>query len=315
MGLGMAAIQNTLELYNLGYLKDSKSVMEIGSQELHLKKEDLKIFFDIAGLKSNLVDEIPNIDNWPLGPRSSSKELYKSLGINEYQSIDINGDLGAIVHDLNKPFEDKSKFNKFDIVTDFGSCEHVFNIAECYKTMHNLTKPGGYIIIYQQCLKGNGYFKLDDSFFEGIAASNNYKIIFNTFVVDPGVKTKNGSNYQFHIPRNKILYNVLDFSKLMAPIDKRYENSPGEIAIHGVLQKTNNDEFKIPYQGELMKEVYNISGGFNRVYFKEPMSYTYLPSAKLTFDEAPLTIIIKSLFNWFIKKIKKIIRIIVMKIK
>ena len=35
MGLGMAAIQNTLELYNLGYLKDSKSVMEIGSQEIH----------------------------------------------------------------------------------------------------------------------------------------------------------------------------------------------------------------------------------------------------------------------------------------
>ena len=37
MGLAIAAIQNTLELYNQGYLKNSKNVFDIGSQELHLK--------------------------------------------------------------------------------------------------------------------------------------------------------------------------------------------------------------------------------------------------------------------------------------
>ena len=47
----------------------------------------------------------------------------------------------------------------------------------------------------------------------------------------------------------------------------------------------------------------------------EYLGYSYLPSATLTFDKAPLTIIIKSLFKWFIQKIRKIIRIIVMKIK
>ena len=49
MGLGLAAVQNTLELHNLGYLKNSKNVFEIGSQELHLNKEDLKQLFDNAG--------------------------------------------------------------------------------------------------------------------------------------------------------------------------------------------------------------------------------------------------------------------------
>ena len=49
MGLGLAAVQNTLELHNLGYLKNSKNIFEIGSQELHLKKEDLKQLFDNAG--------------------------------------------------------------------------------------------------------------------------------------------------------------------------------------------------------------------------------------------------------------------------
>ncbi len=293
MGLGIAAVQNTLELHNLGYLKNSKSVIEIGSQELHLKKEDLKELFDNAGLKSDLVDKYPNINNWPEKPRCSSKYFYESLGIKEYQCIDINDDYGAIPHDLNKPFEDRSKFNKFDIVTDHGSCEHVFNIAECYRTMHNLTKPGGYIIIHQAVFKGNGYFKFDESFFEGVAAANSYKIIFNSYVIATGDKTKNGSDHEFHIPRNRELFNVLDFSKLEG------------LGIYGVLQKTKEDEFKIPYQGKSMKEVYNISGGFNRFYSKEPMGYTYVPSSTLEVEAAPFRFLIKAL----IIKIRKIIRI------
>jgi hypothetical protein len=207
--------------------------------------------------------------------------------------MDINADYGAIVHDLNKPFEDKSKFNKFDIVTDHGSCEHVFNIAECYRTMHNLAKPGSYIIIAQAVWKGNGYFKFDESFFEGIAAANNYKIIFNSYVLSSKDKTINGSDHQFHIPRNRELFNVLDFSKL------------DDLNIYGVLQKTKEDKFKIPYQNKLMREVYNIPGGFNRAYLKESMGYTYIPASTLTVEKAPFRFLIKAL----IIKIRRIIRI------
>ena len=292
MGLGIAAVQNTLELHNLGHLKNSKNVFEIGSQELQLKKEDLKQLFDNAGLKSDLVDEYPS-NNWPEKPRCPARYFYESLDIKEYQSIDINADHGAIPHDLNKPFEDRSKFNKFDIVTDHGSCEHVFNIAECYRTMHNLAKPGGYIIIAQAVWKSNGYFKFDESFFEGIAAANNYKIIFNSYVLSTGDKTINGSDHQFHLPRNRELFNVLDFSKLE------------DLNIYGVLQKTKEDKFKIPYQNKLMREVYNISGGFNRAYLKESMGYTYIPASTLTVEEAPFRYLIKAL----IKKVKRIIRI------
>ena len=84
----------------------------------------------------------------------------------------------------------------------------------------------------------------------------------------------------------------LDFSKLE------------ELYIYGVLQKTKEDEFKIPYQGKLMREVYNISGGFNRAYLKESMGYTYIPASTLTVKEAPFRYLIKAL----IIKIKRIFR-------
>ena len=42
MGLGIAQVTGLLELYNLGYLKGKSNVLDIGSQELHLRKNDLK---------------------------------------------------------------------------------------------------------------------------------------------------------------------------------------------------------------------------------------------------------------------------------
>ncbi len=309
MGLGVAAIQNILELNNLGYFKNLKNVVEIGSQELHLTKADLEELFKIAGLNNNLIEDFPNVKNWPFSPRCPSKHLYKALGIENYQCIDVNGEHGSIIHDLNKPFEDKSKFNNYDIVTDFGSCEHVFNISECYKTMHNLAKSGGLIIISQATLKGNGYFKFDESFFEGIAAANNYNIIYNSYLIKPGEKTSNGSYSEFHIPRNHKMLDVIDQSKFQGPI-----SSGKEIGIYGVLQKTNEDEFKIPYQGNIAKDIYNIAG-FNRAYLKDTMSYTYIPSATSKLEDASLTTIIKALFQSLKKKTKKIIRILIMKSK
>jgi len=308
MGLGVGAVQNILELNNLGYFKNSKNVIEIGSQNLHLNIADLKDLYEIVGLDNNVEETHPDVKNWPFSPKCQSKYFWKAIGINDYECIDVDGENNAIVHDLNKPFEDKSKFNKFDIVTDFGSCEHVFNIGECYKTMHNLTKPDGYMIIAQATLKGNGYFKFDQSFFEGIAAANNYNVVYNSYLITTGSKTKNGSWNQFHIPRNEDLLNVMDYSKLSQSEKGSYIN------IYCVFQKTNENEFKIPYQGNITKDIYNIAG-FNRAYLKETLNYNYIPSATVKLDDTSVVVIFRELYKWFKKKTKKIIRILIMKLK
>ena len=45
MGLGTASIKLYLELYQRGVFKNSESVIEMGSQELHLKKLASRILF------------------------------------------------------------------------------------------------------------------------------------------------------------------------------------------------------------------------------------------------------------------------------
>jgi hypothetical protein len=291
MGLNVGSIQNLLELHGLGYFKNSSSVCEIGSQEIHVKVKVLEELFEGAGLKSELISKYRPVSSYPERPRTPAKYFYETLGFKEYRSIDINGDIGAIPHDLNKPFTDTSLYNKFDVVTDFGSCEHVFNIPECYRTMHNLTKVDGYMIVHQCVFKGNGYFNFDEGFFEGLAAANNYNIIYNSYVVQFDNKT-NGGEHEFHIPRNRELFDVLDYSKLKA------------LNIYGILQKTKDEDFKIPYQGRLMNEKYNIGGGFNRAYLKDSMGSVYVPSSTLKIEGASLKLIIKVL----IRKIKLIIK-------
>ena len=269
MGLGIAAVQNTLELSKLGLLEGINKIVEMGSQELHLTALDLEEMIKMAGLNNFQKNKFPDIDNWPNSPRCSAKSFYQFLGIKEYVSIDMNKEHGSISLDFNLPLEDTSLYSQFDLVTDHGACEHAFNIAETYRTMHRLCKPKGLIVIAQSLWGGNGYFLYDESFFDGIAAANNYKIIFNSYVIATGSKTPNGSDNQFHIPLNRDLLKTIDLSKA------------NSIYVYVVLQKQDKSDFKFPYQGQYLAKKQG-HFGFNRIYHQNPLSSSFLPEAKIT---------------------------------
>ena len=172
----------------------------------------------------------------------------------------------------------------------------------------NLKTNKNNIRICPRC-KGNGYFKFDECFIEGIAAANNYNVVYSSYLIKPGIKTSNGSFSEFHIPRNQTMLNCIDQSKFQSEF-----GTPKEIGIYCVLQKTSENEFKMPYQGDIVKDIYNIAG-FNRAYMKDDMSYNYIPSSTTKLEDASLAIIIKVLIKSFKNSIKKVIRILIMKIK
>ncbi len=288
MGISSAEIQLLLELRHLGMFKNYSSVLEIGSQELHITKNNLSEMFLQAGLDIDLVDKIQDLENWPNHPRASSKSLYSFLGINNYKSVDLNEELGSIPIDLNIEFNDESLFGKFDLITDFGSCEHVFNVAEAYKTIHKLLKKNGLLIITQAVFKGNGYFHFDRSFLEGISAANNYKVIYSSYVTGVPSRQNSKDYQQFRIPLNDDLVSSL----------KNIQN----LSIMMVMQKTSNEEFKIPYQGTLYNERYN-TFGFNKIYHKNDFSESYIP--KYSIDNIPFRKLVKEIF----KRIKTRLRL------
>ena len=279
MGLGTGAVKLFLELWQRRLLTDANSVIEMGSQELHLSATRFDNLVRSGGISEYDEKAFSDLVHWPGEPRVSARNFYQLLGINDYHCIDLNQVYGAIPHDLNQPLDDPSFHGQFDLVTDHGTNEHVFNIAETYRTMHRLCKPGGLMVVMQCLYGGNGYHNFDLSFFEGMASANNYRVHFSSFMVTvrkdylstldrlgltPGWES-NQRNEQFHIPLSNDLLNVVNWSK----------NST-ELGICYVFQKQSDDEFQYAYQGDFQAQVQGTSG-YELQFLADPPSRSYVP--------------------------------------
>lgn len=120
-------------------------------------------------------------------PHRPAVTLYRRLGCKRYESIDGNGQ-GTLLHDLNLPLPD---IGTFDLVTDFGTGEHIFDQAQVWRTVHSLCKVGGYIGVIrpEQGYPAHCFYRTDECWFRDIAAANAYEI-----VVLRHIKTGRGNN-------------------------------------------------------------------------------------------------------------------------
>lgn len=264
MGLGPAAIKLNLELRERGFYKNIESAIEMGSQELILTQADFEALVCAANVPNYKKENFINLANWPGSPRCCSKPFYEMLGVKKYSCIDLDREHGAIPLDLNFPLEDLSLYGQYDLVTDYGNNEHVFNTVEAYRSMHRLCKQQGFIIIAQALYGGNGYYAYNPSFFEGIAAANNYKIIFSSYVPVFHPRTKAASANEFHLPPSEELIEALDWTKVEA------------VGIYYVMQKQSAADFCYPYQGEYQSRVKG-HYGYRLQFLPTPPSRTYVP--------------------------------------
>ena len=232
MGFSIPALRSSLEFARKGYFDNMENVIDMGSQEIHIKKKD---FIEITKSFDYLVnlEEFPRImnDNWPKQPRESTKSFWKMLGFKKIDCSDINNMNDSIFIDLNNPLEDENLKNKYDLVTDFGNNEHPFNTAEAFRTMHRLCKKSGLMWIHQAFTGGNGFYNYDIGFFESMAAVNSYEILSSYFIL-PTDKD------HLRVPLSMDLINLLDLNKV------KY------IGIGYLFRKKSGKDFVFPVQGE-----------------------------------------------------------------
>ena len=116
-------------------------------------------------------------DQWMSGLKKPmlAHNWYKNLGCGRYVSIDGNGK-ATLTADLNRPLE---PLGPFDLVTDFGTSEHIFDQAQVWRTLHALMKVGGYLVIDRpmQGYDGHCYYRIDLCLLEDVARVNRYEIV------------------------------------------------------------------------------------------------------------------------------------------
>lgn len=96
------------------------------------------------------------------------------LGPHDYHAIDLHGvDERAHKFDLNEPVP---LDGQYDIVCNFGTAEHVFNVYQVFKTIHERTKSGG-LMLHGLPFQGwvdHGFYNFQPTFYFDLAEANTY---------------------------------------------------------------------------------------------------------------------------------------------
>ena len=82
---------------------------------------------------------------WRSGGKSPAKGKYIERGVAEHLSFDLSGMWGSLAVDLDYPIA-KEFLNRFDVVTNYGTIEHVNNQYQVFKNMHDMCRVGGLMI-------------------------------------------------------------------------------------------------------------------------------------------------------------------------
>jgi hypothetical protein len=113
------------------------------------------------------------------GIGGSAKDWMEHQGF-EYTSIDFDGKFGALKLDLNVATWSDVPGQPFDIVTNHGTTEHIFNQSRVFRLMHDLTKVEGMMIHAVPTPKfgpSHGFYFYDETIFDDLKYANNYQIL------------------------------------------------------------------------------------------------------------------------------------------
>lgn len=224
MGVGPIAIRVYKQLLDLGLLRPGMSMLELGSQTLEIHRSEAAV----AALKEIMARFGVKPLRWDR--HYPSYLVMLELGFS-YTSIDIDGERWSQIADLNTPLP--QYHNKFDLVTNFGTTEHVFNQAQCFETIHSACKKGGLIIhcVPMRGYMGHAFYLYDPNLFRDMAKANNYDIIGLWVSLDD-----QGYTYPELVPERE--YRTYAF-----PPAKK-----GWLSLQVVFRKTGDAAFRPPTQ-------------------------------------------------------------------
>ena len=149
------------------------SVLTIGRQNLdfaaHLVADVEKV------LKVEVGDLVAN------GPDEAWAEpLFERLGAGALHSLDMVPYEGAAIqHDMNEPVPEDLQ-NRFDVVLDGGSLEHIFNAPQALANCMRMVKEGGMLLSVTPAdqLNGHGFFQFSpEYFYRSLCPANGYSIL------------------------------------------------------------------------------------------------------------------------------------------
>jgi hypothetical protein len=246
MGLAMSSLRFLVREHKRKPF--TSPVLTLGRQCVFATLDQVRDMLSSEGIQPLPVDErflYTNIPEWQEGPYAnftSDKAFFSALGGLEVLALDVSGYENAdYLHDMNLPIPADLK-EKFSLIIDGGTLEHIFDIKQALQNINLMLKPGGRIIHMSPTNNyvEHGYYQFSPSLF------CNYYLI-NGFI-----------NYQCLIIEHtcsnimqKYLCYLWDGKRPHAIME-----STRQLATFFIAEKISNSTFnKIPQQGQFPSQV------------------------------------------------------------
>src|SRR3989442_8736117 len=113
------------------------------------------------------------------GPPWLIEPYLRALGATDVRALDLSPVEGAdIVHDLGRPVPGELE-QRFDLVLDGGSLEHVFDVRQALANYMRMVRVGGRLVIQtvanNHC--GHGFYQFSpELFFRALSEVNGYRV-------------------------------------------------------------------------------------------------------------------------------------------
>lgn len=125
-------------------------------------------------MNKEICEKIEDLDK-----RCDLKTLFKVLGFSSVIAVDINDRADARI-DLSKPIPEEYH-GRADLVCEFGTLEHIFNLKTSIENINCLLKKGGIVFHMSpvSCYQ-HGFFNFNPRFFDLLYSTSEYRQIFRT---------------------------------------------------------------------------------------------------------------------------------------
>jgi hypothetical protein len=172
-----------------------KKTITLGRQHFFASKQDVITQAEKLGLGKEGLDRYDFSEQF-------SEPFFKFLGSDVIDSIDFSDYEGAkIVFDMNNPLPEHL-YNKYSVVFDGGTLEHVFNFPQSIRNCMKMVETGGHFISITPANNqmGHGFYQFSPELFFRIFSPENGFEVVNLFVNTCSPKGKYGSWYEVKDP-------------------------------------------------------------------------------------------------------------------
>ncbi|HKT36620.1 MAG TPA: class I SAM-dependent methyltransferase [Nitrospira sp.] len=160
----------------------SGHALELGRQDIWIDADELAEVARQCGFDLKYSSSPQLINSQFLSGKDVVNDVhfFKSLGFHEVSSLDGSDfEDATFIHDLNRtPVPDHLK-ERFDVIYELGTMEHIFHLPNVLSNIHTMLKVGGYVVHGSPCSNAfqHGFYMFSPCFFFDYYQANRYDVV------------------------------------------------------------------------------------------------------------------------------------------